>query len=84
MECSTDPERCSCCQRTFIPMPRLPAWNSLREALSVSAYLPYSYSACAIGELLNHGWVWLALYCLVVGVIAAWVDIRACIFEGKS
>lgn len=55
-----------------ISIPGYPDWSSIRHSLRVSPYIPYN----AIGELLNHGWVWLVVYYYFVGFIAGWLDNR--------
>lgn len=56
---------------SFVSVPGLPTWDKVREHLRVSLYIPYS----TLGELLNYGWLYLALYYLVAGTVAAWLDV---------
>jgi hypothetical protein len=62
---------------SFIPVPGLPPWESLRESLRATKYIPYN----ALGELLNHGWPWLTLYYMLVGLLAAWLNVGANYFQ---
>lgn len=64
----------------IIPMLDLPSWEDFGEQLRVTSYQPFS----TLGELLNQGWLWLILFYAVAGFIAAWADIGARAFEGKS
>jgi len=64
---------------SFVPVPSLPPWAEIGDQLKVSPHQPYS----ALGELLNQGWGWLILYYAIVGLIAAWADIGARVFEGQ-
>jgi uncharacterized membrane protein YuzA (DUF378 family) len=64
---------------SFVPVPGLPPWESLRESLRATKYIPYN----APGELLNHGWPWLTLYYMLVGLLAAWLDMGARYFQGQ-
>lgn len=64
---------------SFVPLPGLPSWDDIQPQLRVGSYIPYN----AIGELLNHGWLWLFLYYLVVGAIACWADVGVRAFEGR-
>ncbi|MGH7688750.1 MAG: hypothetical protein ACREN3_04020 [Gemmatimonadaceae bacterium] len=64
---------------SFISVPGLPPWDAVQEHLRVSPYIPYN----ALGELLNQGWPWLIAYYLLIGVIAAWTDLGARVFDGQ-
>ena len=64
---------------SFIPLPGLSSWDNLRDSLRVTQYIPYS----ALGELSNHGWLWLILYYFSVGLAAAWMDTGTRHFEGQ-
>ncbi len=64
---------------SFIPVPGLPPWESVRENLRATSYIPYS----ALGELLNHGWLWLVSYYFLIGFVAAWLHVGAWYFIGQ-
>ena len=64
---------------SFMLLPSLSSWESLRDSLRVTQYIPYS----ALGELSNHGWLWLIFYYFLVGLVAAWLDTGTRHFEGQ-
>lgn len=64
---------------SFIPVSGLPLWGDFSDQLKISPFQPFS----ALGELLNQGWLYLSLYYVAVGLVAAWVDIGARVFEGQ-
>jgi hypothetical protein len=64
---------------SFVSVAGLPPWDDIRDQLRVTNDIPFS----ALGELLNHGWLWLISYYAAVGLVAAWADTNARAFEGQ-
>lgn len=64
---------------SFIPVPGLPPWESFRESLRATKFIPYN----ALGELLNYGWFWLTLFYFLVGLLSAWLNVSANYFQGQ-
>ena len=62
---------------SFIPVPGLPPWENFQESLRATKYIPYN----ALGELLNYGWPWLTFYYMLVGLLAAWLEVSANYFQ---
>jgi hypothetical protein len=63
---------------SFLPMPGLLAWSEISDQMRVSVYIPYN----ALGELINHGYLWLIMYYLLAGFSAAFIDVGARFYEG--
>lgn len=55
---------------SFIQVPGLPSWHDVSHLVRVNPIIPYS----AIGELMNHGVIWLVGYFFVVGFTSCWID----------
>lgn len=64
---------------SFVSVPGLPSWESVAGNLRATLYIPYS----ALGELLNHGWLWLGGYYFLLGFAAAWLHVGAWHFIGQ-
>ncbi len=64
---------------SFVPVSGILSWESIQDQLRVSQYMPYS----ALGELLNYGWQWTFVYYVIIGMVAAWIDVNIRRFQNQ-